>query len=212
MPTSKGPPAVTARSPRAASAREGVPGRGKPTPAVATLVRALACLDLGDQFAREGDRERALSYYGRALNDYLGDRLFTMAATVAQRMIDRYPDVVRARMTLGVLSLAEAARVLPAVGIRSTCSALDDYVTAVQASGQQEIAVRQLRRLADVTESEAVRERVADFLRALGDEDAADEVVRAAPLRGGRSRRSGSMAGDQHTRWVELLLTPHDAA
>ena len=54
--------------------------RKKAPPSMSTLVRALACLDLGDQFAKAGDRNRALSYYGRALNDYLREGLPGMAA------------------------------------------------------------------------------------------------------------------------------------
>lgn len=208
MPTPNRASSSAARSSRGASSKEGLPNRAKPIPAVATLVRALGCLDLGDQFAREGDRERALSYYGRALNDYLNDRLFTMAATVAQRMIERYPDVVRARMTLGVISLAEGARVLPGAGLRNTCAALEDYVSAVQAAGQQEVAVRQLRRLAEVTESEPVRERVAGFLRALGDDGAADDVVRRTAEMSVASRPAPLMTEDQSSRWVEVLLAP----
>src|SRR5690606_33439158 len=97
-------------------------------------------------------------------------------AAVAQRMVERYPDVVRARMTLAVLSLAEGLRVLSAGTLRNTCTDFHDYVQAVRAAGQEDIAIRELRRFAAATESEPVRERMAEFLVELGDADGARAI------------------------------------
>lgn len=176
---------------------------------MSTLVRALACLDLGDQFAKSGDRDRALSYYGRALNDYLREGLPGMAAAVAQRMVERYPDVVRARMTLAVLSLAEGLRVLSAGTLQNTCTDFHDYVQAVRVAGQEDIAVRELRRFAAATESETVRERMAEFLVELGDEEGARSILGgdAFPAEWSQSEGDGD-AADQNSRWLRILLGP----
>ena len=172
---------------------------------MSTLVRALACLDLGDQFAKSGDRDRALSYYGRALNDYLREGLPGMAAAVAQRMVERYPDVVRARMTLAVLSLAEGLRVLSAGTLRNTCTDFHDYVQAVRAAGQEDIAIRELRRFAAATESEPVRERMAEFLDELGDVEGARAIREGEAF---ATDYAGADSGDvdQNSRWVRILL------
>lgn len=179
--------------------------RKKAPPSMSTLVRALACLDLGDQFAKAGDRNRALSYYGRALNDYLREGLPGMAAAVAQRMVERYPDVVRARMTLAVLSLAEGLRVLSAGTLKNTCIDFHEYVRAVREAGQEEIAVQELRRLAAATESVTVRERMAEFLNELGDEEGARSILDGTPLAATPSVEADE---DQNTRWVQILLGP----
>ena len=174
---------------------------------MSTLVRALACLDLGDQFAKAGDRNRALSYYGRALNDYLGEGLPGMAAAVAQRMVERYPDVVRARMTLAVLSLAEGLRVLSAGTLKNTCSDFRDYVQAVREAGQEAIAIQELRRFAAATESETVRERMAEFLVELGDDEGARAILAGEALTSD-GIEAPDFEVDQNTRWVQILLGP----
>ena len=180
--------------------------RKKAPPSMSTLVRALACLDLGDQFAKAGDRNRALSYYGRALNDYLREGLPGMAAAVAQRMVERYPDVVRARMTLAVLSLAEGLRVLSAGTLKNTLIDFHEYVRAVRDAGQESIAVQEIRRLAAATESVTVRERMADFLAELGDAEGASAIRAGAPLEA--EEAAEPTEDDQNTRWVQILLGP----
>jgi hypothetical protein len=129
-----------------------------------------------------------------------------MAAAVAQRMVERYPDVVRARMTLAVLSLAEGLRVLPAGTLKNTCMDFRDYVSAVRDSGQEAIAIQELRRFAAATESEAVRERMAEFLMDLGDKEGAQAIVDGSPL--APEADPEPFEDDQNARWVQLLLGP----
>lgn len=183
---------------RSASPRAADAPRARPSVSVAMLVRAQQEVDAGDRLAAAGERERALSHYGRALNEYLGEGLFGLASTVARRMIDRYPDVVRARMTLAALTLSEGLRHLDAGGIRNTCAAFREYVRAAQSAGQEELAILHLRRFALATESAAVRERLAEFLEQLGDPRGAPEAPAA----------DDSPLPDQRQRWVQVLLTP----
>lgn len=170
-------------------------------PQLSTLVQALGAVDMADRFAEAGDRDRALGYYGEALDGYLREGLYGMAATVAQRMIRRYPDVVRARMTLAVLNLVEGLRKLAPDSVRSTCPGFEEYLLLVGECGQEATAVRHLRRLATVTRSQAVRQRIGGFLRHLGDEEGA----RDAEGPGGADPRNLDVT-DQTAVWVSILL------
>lgn len=190
------------------------PPIGEPAPAragtvrasMSALVRALTDLDEGDRWADLGDRERALASYGAALDGYLNEGLPVIAASVAQRMIRRYPDVVRARLTLAVLSLSEGLRVL-SPGVLKSCRAdFESYVAAARSAGREEIAARQLRSFAEATESWSVREHVSEFLQVLGDPDGAEHVFLAAYEEREGIRTPPVLDGRQQARWFQLLV------
>jgi len=180
------------------------PKRTAPRPAVSTLVKAQEYIDAGDRCAVAGDRAGALSYYGVALNDYLREGLLGLASSVARRMLQRYPDVVRARMTLAAITLAEGLRMFSAGGLKSTIPGFQEYVKAARGAGQEEVAIRMLRRFAEVTESPDVRERIAHFLEELGDREGAEAVLRALP----EVHEHVPDAKEQRDRWLEILLEP----
>jgi hypothetical protein len=184
-----------------ASERSAEPRQGRPPVSVAVLVRAQSEVDAGDRCAAAGERDRALSHYGRALNEYLHAGMFGLANSIARRMIDRYPDVVRARLTLAALTLAEGLRHLSAEGIRNSCSDFREYVQAAEAAGQGDRAMRQLRRFAEATESPTVRAQIAGFLAQLGDEQGARALLTASPEDTAAAPRE-----DQRARWMEILL------
>jgi hypothetical protein len=167
-------------------------------------VRAQEDVDAGDRWSALDNRERALSHYGRALDEYLREGLFGLASSVARRMIDRYPDVVRARMTLAALTLSEGLRHLSAGGIRNTCAAFREYVRAAQEAGQDELAIRHLRRFALATESPAVRARLGEFLSQLGDPQGT-QALAPEPL--SEEEDAVQSDADQRARWVEVLLS-----
>ena len=172
-------------------------------PQLSTLVQALAAVDMADRHAESGDRNRALGYYGEALDAYLREGLYGMAASVAQRMIRRYPDVIRARMTLAVLNLVEGLRKISPDDVRSTCPGFEEYLLLVGECGQGSTAVRHLRRLAEATQSVPVRRRIAEFLLALGDEEGAQAAERVI-LR--EDDDPAVDATDQTAVWVSILL------
>ena len=182
------------------------PGPGAPGVAQSSLSWAMADLEAGDRAAAQGGREEALALYGSVLDCFLGKGLYVMAASVAQRMIERFPDVVRARGALAVLSLAEGAEVLSPRVVRSARAEFDAYVDAARAAGRADEAAAQLHRMAEVTESPIVREWIADYLSALGDASGAEEVYLAAyeEREGLRPARPGG--GDQRDRWARVLL------
>lgn len=199
-------PAVSPRTSTVdASDFDPVDPRRAPSP---VLVRALGALDRGDRASEAGDRAKALECYGSALNDYLQEGLPVLAAHVAQRMIQRYPDVVRARMTLAVLSLAEGLRVLSPGVLRSSRIDFEVYVRAARAAGQEEIAIRQLHRFAAVTEHPAVQELAAEFLQLLGDRQGAERVFLTAYEEREGIRPTRSLGGDQRGRWIGVLVSP----
>lgn len=175
-------------------------------PSIPTLVRALGCIDVGDQCAERGDRERALKYYGRALDEFLREGCLVIASSVAQRMVERYPDVIRARMTLAILSLTEGLRALPPAALPLSDPEMERYVAAALDAGQQALAARALRQIADATESPLLRERFADLLGRLRDFDNAEAVFVAAREERDGIRQPLRLPGDQPTRWVHLLL------
>lgn len=178
-----------------------------PASAMRALLGALTALDEGDEWADAGDRDRALSAYGVALDLYLMEGLPVIAAAVAQRMIHRYPDVVRARLTLAVLALSEGLRVLSPAVLRSCRPAFDGYVRAARYAGRERLAARQLRAFADATDDVAVREQIAELLRALGDADGAELVFLEAYEEREGIRPTRSLPGAQSQRWFRLLAT-----
>lgn len=106
-------------------------------------------------------------------------------------------------MTLAALTLSEGLRHLSAGGIRNTCAAFHEYVGAAQQAGQEELAIRHLRRFALATESPAVRARLGEFLAQLGDPQGALALAPAPLPEEGEPAPSDA---DQRARWVEVLL------
>src|SRR5690606_40618464 len=103
----------------------------------ALLVHAIGCVDQGDAFAREGDRERALEYCGTAVDDCLAAGLYDVAAEVCGRMIDGYPDVVRARFTRAFLTLGKGLRESAPDSLRLARQEIAEYLLAARRARQQ---------------------------------------------------------------------------
>lgn len=165
------------------------------------LVHALGCVDLGDSFAREGDRNRALHYYGNAVNDYLDAGLYDLAAELCGRMLDRFPDVVRARFTRAFLALGKGLKHEDDDLLPFARAELAEYVRAARQARQQLRATEQLRRLAACTERAEVVEIIAEQMLALGRPHDAREVLAAFA-----SRRGGDAYGhDPRERWAHVL-------
>lgn len=166
------------------------------------LVHAIGCVDQGDSFTRGGDRERALEYYGTAVDDCLAAGLYDVAAEVCGRMIDGYPDVVRARFTRAFLTLGKALRESAPDTLRRAQDELADYLRAAKRARQQLRAVAQLRLLAGATGRADVVDLIAEQLVAIGHPRAAEEV--REEFRRRRPDRSESL--DPRERWTRILL------
>lgn len=161
----------------------------------------------GDLCWTHADPTRALQYWGRAVDAYLGVGYYDAAATLCRKIIDHVPGVVRTRCTLAFLLLGDGLPYLPQPRITGEAAdELDRYVAAARASGAEEIAIRRLRMMSEVTGLPDVRRHIADLLFGLGDTDAAAELfyeqfeeqaqlVEASPNR----------AQEQRERWAEVL-------
>lgn len=166
---------------------------------------AFAALAEADRFTAEGDRELALAAYGDALDHCLHAGLTVVAASVAQRMIAAFPDVVRARLTLAVLSLAEALDLPDPAVLAMARSDFRGYTDGARAAGREHTAARHLTALAEATESPSIRELAAEMLADLGAHAAAEEVFLAAYEEREGIRSARARSGDQRMRWIAVL-------
>lgn len=181
------------------------PRSGRP---LAELIVALDHLRLGQARSLAGDRQQALSHYGWAIDEFLRQGLYTMAASTSRQLLDRCPEVVRARGTLAVLSLGEGLRVLSPGVLRLLSADFDAYIRAARAAGQTEAAAHHLRLLSEETEMPAVREWLAGFIEVLGDRAGAEEVFLNAFEEREGIRPSRRLPGSQQERWASVLRTP----
>lgn len=120
----------------------------------------------GDLCVEAQDRERALGYYGRAIDAYLRAGRYNAAGAVCRKLLRISPGSVRARCTLAWLSIGKGL-------LGDAQWEVDEYVDAAIAAGQADLATRQLRMMADATYDPELRALLADHLHKLGDRDAA---------------------------------------
>lgn len=123
----------------------------------------------GDFALRDGDREKALEYYGRAIDAFLEDQQREAARGVANKLIRVHPEAVRTLCTLTWLDL----------GARHMATALlhlRDYVEAVKRVHQNALAADQILEMAKVTTQTEFLQAAVDALDALEMEGHADEV------------------------------------
>lgn len=144
---------------------------------------AAAYNSAGDLCYEAGFPERALSYYGDAIDAFLKAERWDSAAAVCRKVLRAAPSAVRTRCTLAWLAIGKGLAAEAARQIR-------DYVRAAEAAGRDNLAVAQLKRMGDVAGEGTIREVVAEELLDLGADRAADHffglVLRErnfAPLR-----------------------------
>lgn len=120
----------------------------------------------GDLCVEAQDRDRALAYYGRAIDAYLRAGRYNASGAVCRKLLRISPGSVRARCTLAWLSIGKGL-------LGDAQWEVDEYVDAAVAAGQADLAARQLRMMADATYDPELRALLADHLHKLGDGDAA---------------------------------------
>lgn len=124
----------------------------------------------GDLCVDAAQGERALSYYGRAIDAYLRAGRYNAAGAVCRKLLRVAPDAVRARCTLAWLSIGKG---MTADAHRE----VDDYVAAAIAAGQAGLARRQLRLMGRATRDPELRSLLAGQLRVLGDSGSAERLL-----------------------------------
>jgi hypothetical protein len=175
---------------------------------LATLMHAIESVDLAERSAAAGERLKALELYGSALDDLLDAEAYTLAASTARQMLDRFPGVVRARGTLAVLSLAERLRSLSQAQLESSRHEFELYIIAARATGQEHAAICYLRSVLDAAESPAVREWLEVFLDEIEGGAAAGKAPRAHSAGGEEHRIARPGATRQDHRWSRILRKP----
>jgi|CeladaMinimDraft_18_1061708.scaffolds.fasta_scaffold00039_13 tetratricopeptide (TPR) repeat protein len=143
-----------------------------------------------------GDRATALKYLGRAIDAYLDTGRFNAAAVLCHKVLRISPEAVRARSTLTWLALGQG-------DVEGAERALADYVTAAQRAGQEVLAMKLLRMMAEATPSQRLREALAFWLMDLGDHDGADQVL--GEVYAERNGLRPPRPEDQGRRWMTVL-------
>jgi len=124
----------------------------------------------GNLCVEAGQPQRALGYYGRAIDAYLESGRFSAAEVVCKKLLRISPDAVRARCTLAWLSIGKGYR-------SGTDQEIADYVRAAKKAGKESLAAKQLRMMAEAAVSAELREVLAEMLLDLGENEAADRIL-----------------------------------
>jgi len=123
----------------------------------------------GDLCLRAGDHERALGYYGRAIDALLGDGQREAARGVANKIIRVHPEAVRTLCTLTWLDLAAGHEATALMHLR-------DYVAAAIRVDQEALAADQIHSMATSVPQSEFLAAAADSLDQMGFPDRAAEV------------------------------------
>jgi len=124
----------------------------------------------GDLCLKEGDRVRALRYYGRAIDTLLEDGQLDAARGVANKIIRIHPEAIRTLCTLTWLDLA--ARHMATAVVH-----LQEYVKAARRGHQEERAVAEIVAMARTATQREFIEAAARALEDLGADDRMGEVL-----------------------------------
>jgi hypothetical protein len=130
----------------------------------------------GDLCFDAGSRERALTYYGRAIDVHIGANEIDSAVSVCRKIVRLTPEVVRARCTLAWVALGQGV-------ILEAKQRIADYAHAASSAGQEKAASQQLRLMTEIAANEDVLQSLAEALLEIGDDVGADRAFGAAAHR-----------------------------
>lgn len=123
----------------------------------------------GDVALRDGDKGRAITYYGRAIDAFLEDAQREAARGVANKIIRVHPKAVRTLCTLTWLDLASQHRATALLHLR-------DYVEAAKEVEENVRAAEQVYEMARLSVQSEFLDAAADALDSLGFDERAVEV------------------------------------
>lgn len=166
---------------------------------------ALIYSRIGELWLEAGDVSQALHYFGSALDAFLEVGYYDNAAALCRRIIEVSPNVVRARGTLAFLALGEGLQHGPFEGQLEEYARqpLADYVDAARRAGVEQLAVKRLAIMAEVTDNAGIREMIGGYLLELGDPETADRVL--GDVYAERNNQGNRDRGDQRKRWATAL-------
>ena len=127
----------------------------------------------GDLCMRADDKERALGYFGRAIDAYLEDEQPEAARAVAQKLIRLHPRAIRTLCTVTWLDLA-------AGHLGDALLHLGEYVEAARRGDRRELCRDQILEMARIMDDGPFRRTAAEGLKDLGFPQEADRVRRWA--------------------------------
>ena len=128
----------------------------------------------GDECMQAEESERALAYYGRAIDAYLHDGDPDLARGVAQKLLRVHPHAVRTYCTLTWLDLGLGY-------LADARTHVGGYVAAARRAGQEDLAIPQVKEMARTVADLEFRRAASTALHDLGDDDAAREIRDALP-------------------------------
>ena len=146
----------------------------------------------GDIALRAGSGDRAVTYYGQAIDSFLQDGQREAARGVANKIIRVRPRAVRTLCTLTWLDLA--ARHLATALLH-----LREYAEAAKGAGQQAIAADQICEMARTVPDSEFHVAAAGALESLGFSDRAADLLRErAEEEDGEGRRASAARRGEH--------------
>ena len=122
---------------------------------------------IGDLCIEAGYPDRAMSYYGDAIDAYLKVERWDAAAAICRKVLRVSPNAVRARCTLAWLAIGKGMSTEATQLIR-------EYADAATVAGRDHMAVNQLKRMGDAAEAVPIRQAVAEKLLEMGEDRSAD--------------------------------------
>lgn len=123
----------------------------------------------GDLCLGAGQRERALGYYGRAIDASLRARRYNAAAGLCRKLLRVAPGAVRTRCTLAWLALGRG-------DIEETRREVGGYVDAAAGEDQRRLAALHLHMMAETTRVPEIRRLLAGYLETLGRVETAADI------------------------------------
>jgi tetratricopeptide (TPR) repeat protein len=148
----------------------------------------------GDLCFDSGERERALGFYGRAIDLHVTHEQYSAAVAICQKIVRLTPEVVRARCTLAWMAIARGM-------IQEAQARIAEYKEAAESRGQTRAARAHLLMMAEVIDDRDLLVTIAESLIELGDAQNADRVYGAAFGCNFEHR----MPGDAQERWQTVL-------
>lgn len=148
----------------------------------------------GDLCFDAHERERALEYYGRAIDIHISHHEYAAAVSICQKIVRLTPEVVRARCTLAWMAIARGL-------VTEAQNRVAEYRDAAESAGQARLARAHLLMMAEVIDDRELLVTIAESLIELGDAENADRVYGAAFGCSYEHR----MQGDSAERWRTVL-------
>lgn len=150
----------------------------------------------GDLCLDAGRRQRALGYYGRAIDSYLSAARYDAAAAVCRKVLRIAPRAVRTRATLAWLAIGR--------GVHTQARReIEDYARAAVRAGEETRAARQLALMAQATRDPDLRRVLAELLARAGATSDAEQILR--DLASGRDARTLPSPEQQERVWEQVL-------